>query len=546
MASDEFRLVTVPGGVVESLPGTLLEDVAAYYDPDAFAITHGGEGSAAYLEAVTGVETLRTDESVRPQRHELEGGSIVVVGDGSEAGPEMFRPEDPAVIVSTELSRGYNFRDFEYYSQGLRSYRELIGSVPQESVTAHLSAGLQAKQLLPKAEPLRVHGAAHVEGTQQSSDSHLPLLRIRSDGSEHSVSTELLGTKNLGVEAIRGLGRKMRVELSKAGFSSIEELADATVADLSSVHGIQQRRARSFISQARSEVSGDVVRFGEMPVDPADLLYIDIETDHTDPDNVWLICVFDRRESYAITFSDRPDEPGAVQAFGNWLRETENRPLCAWFGRDFDFPVLESFLHDRGDADVLASWEARTKVDAVTDLIEPHGSVPSRSRALDSVARRMGVSVPMGRKTGRQAARAYTAHRVGESQLDWELWEEYCQEDCRLLSEIVNQFANAPTTVLGNEVPSRNINRGQQVDLTGEAVIDTSSDRTAPERPQESASLATTEGDIGVTEMPETEAQATQRERQEGSEPAADAVESGNQQFDDSHTPFMQEDSEDA
>jgi uncharacterized protein YprB with RNaseH-like and TPR domain len=187
-------------------------------------------------------------------------------------------------------------------------------------------------------------------------------------------------------------------------------------------------------------------------------VFIDIETDGLHPTMVWLIGVLDRegQGSYMSFLATNPDDPGeAVEAFISWYAaNASHRPIVAYNGYNFDFPVLEEHIQ-RFRPEYLAVWQDAWTFDPYRWAITQRNAVlPGRTDKLDDVAAKLGWEGDDTGLSGGVVARLfqrYMADPSPETEPDWDRHERYCEDDVRALAHVFDAIAAASRRVTGAE-----------------------------------------------------------------------------------------------
>jgi uncharacterized protein YprB with RNaseH-like and TPR domain len=164
---------------------------------------------------------------------------------------------------------------------------------------------------------------------------------------------------------------------------------------------------------------------------------------------VWLIGVLDQRTGEYCSFLARdPQSPGAaIEAFLSWLETNGgNRPVVAYNGRNFDFPVIEEHAADHCPR-YLDTWSETWTFDPYFwATTEGKAILPGRTNKLEDVAAALGWE---GEDTGLSGAavarlfQRYQANPCPETELDWDRHKRYCEDDVRALAHVYEALAEA-------------------------------------------------------------------------------------------------------
>lgn len=318
---------------------------------------------------------------------------------------------------------------------------------------------------------LTVQGAMPGANERQGqTESGIAYLQLRADG---VVCTQTRRPEQFGLRALDQVGTTRAQTLREAGFRSREAVAEADIPDLRDLTGVGRETARTIIESATATVEGEVRRYGDDGFPGTDPVFVDIETDGLNPTMVWLIGVLDARtEEYRSFLARNPEEPGAaVGAFLSWLQtNASNRPVVAYNGRSFDFPVIEEQLAEHCPR-YLDDWERIWTFDPYYwATTEGQALLPGRTNKLADVAAALGWESAGTGLTGAAVARLFQrwqADPCDETALDWERHERYCEDDVRALAYVYDALAAASRTSpeASDTTTGQNTTQGQLSDF---------------------------------------------------------------------------------
>jgi uncharacterized protein YprB with RNaseH-like and TPR domain len=188
---------------------------------------------------------------------------------------------------------------------------------------------------------------------------------------------------------------------------------------------------------------------------------LDVETDGLTPTIVWQFGLYDPRadEYLAVVEDETPDDPApVVREFCDLLfARFADRPILAWNGDGFDFPVITRFVRRHAPAYADAWADART-----ADLLawaRENALLPGRTNRLDDVARALGHESAGTGLSGARTAAAYRAFRAAPddpaAEPDWDRHRAYCEDDCRALWTVYEALADAERRAAGGGTDDR-------------------------------------------------------------------------------------------
>jgi uncharacterized protein YprB with RNaseH-like and TPR domain len=273
-----------------------------------------------------------------------------------------------------------------------------------------------------------------------------------------AISTEPLDPERFGLRSITQVGQQRADALRQAGLNTPDAIADATVSEIADLDAIGGATAATIHTAARATATGNVVPTGNDSLPYGDPVFIDIETDGRNPSVAWLIGVLDGDAETGNYLAFREKQPGEgthLDAFMTWLRgSATGRPVIAWHGYNFDFPVIEDQLRQHCPEHV-AAWNDTYCFDPLYWARNKNGgnvALPGRTNKLEAVARPLGWEPSTTGIDGGTVAEVYVDWRTRfERAADprtvteppWERLERYCEDDVRALATIYDALRDA-------------------------------------------------------------------------------------------------------
>jgi len=216
---------------------------------------------------------------------------------------------------------------------------------------------------------------------------------------------------------------------------------------------------------------GEVRKAPEATLPDREPIFIDIETDGLNPTMIWLIGVLNRdtEDRYMPFIETDPSKPGeALEAFLSWLAEFgRSRPVVAYNGWKFDFPVIEEHIADHCPRH-LETWETTRKFDPYDWAVRKNNAIlPGLTNKLDDVAPALGWDPIDTGLTGAEVGRLfqrYADNPCSATELDWERHKKYCEDDVRALAHIwdaIKESTNRMTRGSGSSNSSQSDSSSQ-------------------------------------------------------------------------------------
>lgn len=467
---DAARLLAVPTPVARRRSPRAISDAAAYADAaallvvgprdaratatvrhavDAPVLAPATDGQTAWLALGSGAET--GDEPPAPDAPALCAVPDAASLDDALAGVERAAP---TLLLLPALAVDHDPTRLASSLPGAARFGRLAAALDGSLVV--LAGGQPAGYAHRWDCPVGVDGGAGahdepvpVHGLGATDDPTFAALAVRPDG---RVAGEALAPDSFGLRAIAGVGAATADRLRTRGVETRADLAATSVADLAAVEGVGESTAHRMARHVDVIDSGEPLRTsnaslpGEGGPTP---VCLDIETDGLTPTIVWQFGLYDPRadEYVAVVEDEDPSDPApVVREFCDLLfARFADRPILAWNGDGFDFPVIDRFVrrHAPGYAE---AWADAPTVDLLAWARE-HALLPGRTNRLDDVARALGHESAGTGLSGARTAAAYRAFRAAPddpaAEPDWDRHRAYCEDDCRACWRVYEALADA-------------------------------------------------------------------------------------------------------
>jgi uncharacterized protein YprB with RNaseH-like and TPR domain len=472
--AEPTRLLALPGTAVESHHRDTVVAMLEAVDPDLVVATPPRAGTVG---------------AAVPRRAEIpvlapERGSL----------PDAVHTGDEDVLVATVPTTAQDLDAAEVRGRGQRGRREEPGGTPDEEHrvcltprvtlevdpyeretsidgldgytdqlpegwlvgdTTHCSTGLRAGYRTTTrvdGEPVSLVGIGRTEaslGVGATDDGPAPtLVEVYANG---AVGTETVDPGAFGLRGVPGIGEKRARTLRRAGFSTPRDVVDGPARELADLPGLGRSSATGIRAAAEARTRGTVVATGDDSLPRGDPVFVDIETDGREPSCAWLIGVLDGGPEdghYMPFMQSEPGDTGHLESFLHWLdANAGGRPLVAWYGYQFDFPVLRDRIQQQYPGH-LERWDDRYQFDLLWWARDKNGgnvALPGRSNELEPVAEGLGWEPGTNGIDGGVVARVYTAYRRAwlsadeprtVAEPDWDRLAAYCEDDVRALATV--------------------------------------------------------------------------------------------------------------
>lgn len=480
-ASEPVRMVGVPGTAVSNYHSDTVQALVGGLNPDLLvAVPPQASTVDAALSPVVDVPVLNPGRSSRPGSVLSSEGDVLAttvpssgesfsvdsIEQNTQTGPKSTTPSDSAphrVCLTDQISLSVDPYERRTSVDGLDGYRDQLPDECFTSNTTHCSTALRAGYRATTShggDSCSLVGIGRSEaslgvGEDGPNGDTAALVEVYANG---AVGVETVDPAAFGLRSVDGVGNRRAQTLRQAGYETPADIVASPLYELKELDGFGRSSSEGIQAAAKALESETAVATGDDSLPHSDPVFIDIETDGLEPSCVWLIGVLDGGATdgqYMAFEESKPGESDHIEAFLNWQQaNAAGRPLVAWNGYSFDFPVLEDQIRQRcptyadawGDAyqfDLL--WWARDKNGGNVAL-------PGKDNKLESVAEALGWEPQTTGIDGGVVARLYSAYRRrftaatdpgSVDEPDWGRLRRYCEDDVRALATIYDALAEA-------------------------------------------------------------------------------------------------------
>jgi uncharacterized protein YprB with RNaseH-like and TPR domain len=471
------RVLALSGVLVQRVHSDTLASLVDAVAPDAVIATP--PQAATVRPAVTRqleVPLVQAGRGMRPDVVVAGDGAIVIaalaggdahltadavddaLGRGVHAGERPTGAESAhRVVVTDALALTVDPYARRTTLEGLDGYRDRLFDGWSGPDTTHLSTRLRPG--FRTADPLSIVGIGVSEATLGvGADTDATTAAVVDVYPNGAVDTDAVDPTDFGLRGVTQVGATRADTLREAGIQTPADLAAASLHDLAALDGLGRATAQTIQVAAQARVEDRVIPTGDDPLPTGEPVFIDIETDGLTPSTAWLIGVLDGDAAdgtYLPFREDRPGDGAHLEAFMDWLTTSgAGRPVVAWNGYGFDFPVIEDQLREHCPG-YVADWQDTYTVDALWWARDKNGgnaALPGRSNTLEAVATALGWEPASTGIDGATVAELYVAYRRAVEQAaapaqvtepDWARLERYCEDDVRALATIYGALQDA-------------------------------------------------------------------------------------------------------
>ncbi len=365
----------------------------------------------------------------------------------------------PRCVVSDALSLSVDPYERSTAVEGLADYRERLPD-PWHAAAAHVVTTLRAGHettVTGPTGPLSLVGVGTTTARLGAGvDSRVGDPTVVSVYSNGAVTTEPVDPESVGLRGVRDVGPARAETLREGGYTTVGDLARARAPDIADLGGFGRSTARSIRAAARAVTDRTVVSTGDGALPRGDPVFVDVETDGLEASTAWLVGVLDGgpEDGRYLAFRQRdPDDTSHLEGFLTWLTgSAAGRPVVAWNGYQFDFPVIADQLRQHCP-DQHQAWADTYQFDPLYWARDQgNAALPGRSNRLEAVAGALGWEPATAGLDGQTVAEVYVAWRTAvERAADpaavdppaWRRLERYCEDDVRALATIYDELRAA-------------------------------------------------------------------------------------------------------
>ncbi|MFB6169237.1 MAG: ribonuclease H-like domain-containing protein [Haloferacaceae archaeon] len=460
-----MRVLGLSGAVVAEYHPDTVAAVVEAADPDVVVATPPDATTVG--PALTGTDrpVLLPGRGVAPAVETGSDGGVVVSLTGNDEAATLRDAADrtpgsggsegadaPRCVVSDALSLSVDPYERSTSVDGLAEYRDRVPDA-WHATAVHVVTTLRAGHTATVAGPTGALSLVGVGTTSASLgagvDGRVGDPTVASVYANGAVTTTSVDPESVGLRGVRGVGAARAATLRDHGYTAPADLADAGHPEIAGLDGFGRSTARSVRRAARAVTDRRVLSTGDGSLPRGDPVYVDIETDGLEPSTAWLVGVLDggREEGRYLAFRQRaPDDTSHLDGFITWLTgSAAGRPVVAWNGYQFDFPVIADQLRQHCP-DRLQAWNDTYQFDPLYWARDQgNAALPGRSNRLEVVAEALGWEPTTTGLDGQTAAECYVgwrtelqraADRAAVDPPPWDRLERYCEDDVRALATV--------------------------------------------------------------------------------------------------------------
>jgi len=436
----------------------------------------GGDNRCVVIALPTGDEPLNSEQIVT----QVEGFS-----DGDH--PSDLATASQICLINRTVSLSVDPYARSATLDGIGSYRSRVPDQWWTMNPIHLSTALRAgftttrdheedgdSQFVGIGTSNADLGVGTAANTTQST-----LVALYSNG---AIDVSEIDPQKFGLRGVPEIGPTRFETLRDAGITTIDALADTPLRQLTELSGLGRTSANTVQTAAEAQSTNTVLPTGDNSLPNQEPVFIDIETDGLNPSTAWLIGVLDGgpEDGHYMSFREQAVGDGShLKTFMTWLTgAAAGRPVIAWNGYRFDFPVITEQLQQH-HPDLVEAWTDRYQFDALWWATKKNGgnaALPGRTNKLEHVAEALGWEPSTNGIDGATVAKLYTAYRsqvAGETDAgsvaepDWDRLERYCEDDVRALATIYEHLEEAARRDSETKTPTgENSSQGSLADFS--------------------------------------------------------------------------------
>lgn len=447
MGDSSADILTITPSMLDWLGEYELEDLFDYFDPDGVFVVQDADGRLSYQE----VQELVGDricfypekEQKRIRHIPINGIDFAVIDgvenvDVAEQVEQRFvsDEEDYAYLITTDIDVKIDTSELSASLENQEEYRTHTGKTKRPYV--YMSGALPSHyrqnwgdMIVQGARPKEVRGGLL-----------LPRFTCYADG---RINIKNLRSTNLGLRAIRDVGRKTAEKLVDHGYQTRSDVSRATRSDLREIYGIGEKKGNSIWYHSRALENDTIKRRANNPVPGDQPVFIDIATDGFTPTVIWYIVAYDSKTNTYETFlAKNPDAKGdVIRSFITWYAAgRQSQTMISWRGWESTYRHLQKFIREHASK-YETLYERANKRDLYYWAEELENAVlPGRTEDIVDHARTLGTEFP---EVGINEQYIMNSYREwmngGEDEPEWDLIRQYYKNRIRALITVYNELS---------------------------------------------------------------------------------------------------------
>lgn len=388
-----------------------------------------------------------------------------------------INPDYETFIYTSELEVDIDLVNLDANLKGYDNYTDHFKKHQLDGSYTHITAKSPIGYKNNWEDGFTVHGGMPDSTNIQNNTPGVGELVLIHTGITRS---RVLYEDMFGLKSINQVGPTNSKTLQQAGVSTIEDVANSSVARLSRLNGIGKKTGQKIVYSARAIHDNEICCFSKsgLPDESYDPIFIDIETDGLSPTMVWLIGVYDTKTNNYMPFlaTDPTNKGKAITGFMTWFSaNVNNRPVVAYNGLDFDFPIIYDHINQHCP-EYLDEWDNTWTFDPLWWGPKCNNAIyPGRTNKLEDVTEELGWNRDDTGLSGKIVGELFTAwmeNPTDKTELDWEQHKQYCKDDVLSLKHLYEQIQQAepigvrstpttPTTTPSNRTSNKNKSNAQ-------------------------------------------------------------------------------------
>jgi uncharacterized protein YprB with RNaseH-like and TPR domain len=453
------------------------------------------------LDREIDVDILEPESGMRPDVATPTGSNCVIIAlpmggdplDREQIARQQDLPEHNSdatpqrCVITQTVSLSVDPYERSATLTGVDTYRNRIPERWWTAQTLHLSTGLRAGFTTTHRSPDGVVTRFVGIGSSEAdlgvgTTPHTATATLIECYSNGAINVTDVDPQSFGLRGIHGIGANRIEDLREVGITSVDDLVAMPLRSLAEIPGLGRSSAETIQTAAKARATDIVIPTGDDSLPNQDPVFIDIETDGLNPSTAWLIGVLDgdSEDGNYMSFREQVIDDGKhLKAFMTWLTgAAAGRPVVAWNGYQFDFPVITEQLRAH-HPELVDEWTERYQFDALYWATQKNGgnvALPGRTNKLEAVAEALGWEPTTNGIDGSTVAQLYTVYRSHVTsdietdaafQPDWKRLEQYCEDDVRALATIYEHLQAAARREPATKTPTgENSSQGSLADFS--------------------------------------------------------------------------------
>ena len=431
-----MRLMHINGQVISRYKRNEMTDLIKYLEPEITLTSNSFGGTDKNFEKVNQYETIHLDHIKDYLIRNIGEETLVIIKNVDKINKIDFNKFNGKFnIITDQIKEETDFSSFKTSLNDNGLIKELKKYINNINLFSTKLPANKERKFKDKT----IYGIDLP--TTQYGKIKIPLIKT---GKPPQIL--LLPSEKVGMQAITDMGEEYTTKLKRKGIKSRKDLCQITPRELMKHEGIGPYRGTKWITSAKAIENQEIYKIKENNLKDKHRIFIDIETDSLRPEIIWHIGLYDdKNQEYTKFLEKKPKNKGRIiKDFMNYLKNNQSSKtiLLAWYGKKFDFKILEKFIKEYAPK-FIETWRELKKIDFM-EWTKKHSAIPCRNQKLEQVSIRTNFKTEKTGLNGEKVGKMYTKYMNNQKkELNWEKLKKYGKNDVMGMKHIYDKIEEA-------------------------------------------------------------------------------------------------------